>query len=258
MLVYGLSGTGKTLFASTAPNPGFASCETGHGSGLATAADKGIDFVEPTSYADFEAFCGGAIFKDKQTIVLDSLSHMTRTFIKDYALSIPRSRGDSPKRRLGIPELDDYGTIGEVTRRLLNKLLGRDQHLVVLATEHISMPDPETGKGDTIIGPDLPGALKLASTAMFDLVLRLRTRPKLRDPKDPKSRYQERYFITDADGIGTLAKCRYGHNGKSFLDKEEIIDLQIGAGTFPYLLKKITDGYLAATKGGETANGNHQ
>jgi hypothetical protein len=260
MLVYGLPGLGKTMFLSTAQQVGslgIAACETGHGKGLLTIADAGIDYVEPVSYADFEGLCSGKVFSDKLVLCLDSLSSMTKTFIKDYALSIPRSgRGDSPKRMQGIPELDDYGTMGELTRRLTAKLLERDQHIIVTATERIDKPDPTDGpEASFMIGPDLPGQMFLGSTAMFDFVLRLRGRPKLANEKDPKSRYTERYFITQPDGMGTIAKCRSNHLGVPLLDREEVFNLKTGQGTFPYLLKKIVDGYalgLEAVQGEPT------
>ena len=62
ILVYGNPGTGKSLFASTAPDPGFLACETGAGSGILTVAEKGIDYVEPTSFNDIDEFCSGKVF----------------------------------------------------------------------------------------------------------------------------------------------------------------------------------------------------
>ena len=92
ILLYGLSGVGKTEWATSAPNPGVAACETGHGNGLLTAAYKNVDYVSPSSLAEFEMFCSGAVFKDKSSIILDSLSRTAyKTFIKDYALSIPQT-----------------------------------------------------------------------------------------------------------------------------------------------------------------------
>jgi hypothetical protein len=246
VLVYGLPGTGKTSWMSTAPGLGVAACETGQGKGLLTVAQKGFDFVEPTNLMEFESICAGRVFGDKQTIGLDSLTSMSNTFIKDAALSIPRTRGASEKRNKGVPELDDYGVMAELTRKLLAKLLENDKHVIVTATERYKGPDLESGVGETLIGPDLPGQMFLGSTAMFDFVLRLRTRQKLRDPKDPKSRYVERYFVTQPDGQGTLAKCRSTMDNKPLLDKEEVFDPETGQGTFDALLKKILAGYAAS------------
>jgi GTPase SAR1 family protein len=250
VLVYGLSGTGKTMWASTAPNPGYAACETGAGQGLLTIADKGIDYVAPTSLTEFEQVAAGAVFKDKDTIILDSLSEMVKSFIKDFALSIPRKQGDSEKRRKGVPELDDYGVMGEITRRLIRKLIegNKDKHVIVTATERYLEADPESGQGQALIGPDLPGQMFLGSVAMFDLVLRLRTKQILKVPGDAKSRVVQRYFITQSDGAGTLAKCRNNVSLKPLLDKEEVFDLETGQGTFPFLLDKVQKGYQEALK----------
>jgi len=256
VLVYSLPGCGKTTWAGTAPNPGFAACETGHGNGLLSIADAGYDYVTPTSLSDFEAFAGGGIFKDKETLVLDSLSAMVKSFIKDFALAIPRKQGDSEKRRKGVPELDDYGVMGEITRRTLGRLIdcNPDKHIIVTATERYDKPDPENGQAELIIGPDLPGQMFLGSTAMFDIVLRLRTRPMLRDKNDAKSRYTERYFITQSDGKGTVAKCRNNVTLKPLLEQEEIFDPATGKGTFMDLLNKIRKGYIDSLKGKEVSN----
>lgn len=250
ILVYGLAGVGKSMFVSTAPDVGIAACETGLGKGLLTIADKGLPYVEPASLADFEAIVNGKVFSEKKTLALDSLSEMVRTFVKDAALQIPRAKGESDKRRRGIPELDDYGTMGEITRKLLRALLTNnpDKHIVVTATERYDKPDPENGQGEMLIGPDLPGQMFLGSTAMFDLVLRLRTRPALRDPKDAKSRYTQRYFLTQPDGAGSVVKGRPNVGCKPLLDKEEIFDPETGRGTFNFFLEKILAGYAAAAK----------
>jgi hypothetical protein len=243
MLIYGLPGLGKTTFLSTVPNIGIAACETGVGKGLLSVAGNNLEYVEPLTLADFDEVCSGKTFADKDAIGLDSLTTMSNTFIKEAALKIPRMRGDSQKRKEGVPELDDYMVMAEITRKMLWKLLALPQHNITTATEKYKGPDLETGQGETKIGPELPGQMFEGSAAMFDFVFRLRSRQKLRDPKDPKSRYVERYFITQPDGSGTIAKCRSNAKGVPLLDKEEIFDPQTGQGTFPYLLAKILKGY---------------
>jgi hypothetical protein len=244
VLVYGLPGTGKTEWLSGAPDLGVAACETGQGNGLLTIASKGIDYVTPDNLAELEAVCKGKVFPDKISVGLDSLTEMNNRFIKEAALKIPRSRGSSPKRDKGVPELDDYQVMSEICRSLLRDLLAQDRHVICTATEKHRLPDAETGQGETLIGPELPGQLFTGSTAMFDTVLRLRTRQKLRDPKDAKSRYIERYFVTQPDGQGTIAKCRNSINGKPLLEREEVFDPESGKGTFTTLLAKILNGYV--------------
>lgn len=244
-LVIGLTGVGKTQFLGTVPNIGVAACETGQGSGLLTIASQGIDFIEPSSLADLDAVCKGMIFKDKSAIGLDSLSDMYKTFIKQAALAIPRKGAESEKRLQGIPELDDYGVMAEMVRRLLRNLLVQDKHILVTAGMKIDRPDPESGQTQMLVGPDLPGQMFLNSPAMFDIVLFLRSRPvDLRDKKNP---IYQRYFMTAGDGT-YIAKCRSVIDGVSLLDKEEVFDLKTGQGTFPYLLAKIQTKYAESLK----------
>lgn len=247
VLIYSPPGFGKTLWAGSAPNPGFAACETGHGGGLLTLAGMDVDYIEPNSLSDLEAVANGLVFKDKETIVLDSLSAMARTFVKDSALAIPRTKGESLKRKAGVPELDDYGVMGEMTRRILNRLLDLDKHIIVTALEKIKLPDPETGQGEMIICPDLPGEMAVGSTGMFDFVFRLRSRQIMTRPGDAKSKMTQRYLLTANDGQGSIAKARSNKKGQSFLEKEIPIDLNTGAGLFPDILAKILAGYANAS-----------
>ena len=235
VLIYGLHGVGKTSWMSTAPNAGIGVSETGWGKGLLSVATKDLDFTELNSYADFDTFCSGTIFKDKETLCLDSLSDMVRTFVKDKALSIPRSRGESAKRLAGVMELDDFGVVAELTRKLLKKFIDQPKHIVVTSGLRIDRPDPENLQGETLIGPDLAGQLFLGSTAMFDLVFCLRTRRILRDPKDAKSVFMQRYIVTESNGSGIIAKNRLSiQGGKSFLPSEVIFDPDNNLGTFDY------------------------
>lgn len=247
VLIYGNPGLGKTEWLSGADTPhgslGVAACETGHGKGLLTIAQKDIEFVEPSNLTELESLANGAVFKDKTAIALDSLSYMNKSIIKDAAIAIPRRGVDSPKRTQGIPELDDYGVMAEMSRRLLAKLLSMDKHIIVTAIEKMTLPDAEKGTSETVIMPDLPGALAFTCTAMFDFVIRLKTRQKLRDPKDPKSRYVERYFICHPDGQGTIAKCRSNESGVPFLPKEVPFDLETGEGSFQWMLDRILSAY---------------
>jgi len=244
VLVIGMYGSGKTTFMSTFPKLGAGVCETGHGKGLMSVAAAGIDYAELTSYNDFESFCSGTIFKDKESMGLDSLSEMVRTFIKEKALSLPRAKGESQKRTLGVPELDDYGVMGELTRKLVRKLLDINKHICVTSGLRIDKPDPETGQGEMLVGPDLAGQMFLGSTAMFDLVLQLRSRSVLRDPKDAKSRYTQRYWITESPGNGIIAKNRLSvEGGKSFLPSEMIFDPATNQGTFNDFFNRATKAY---------------
>jgi len=250
ILLYGIHGTGKSTFLSTVPDIGVGASETGHGKGLMGVAGKEIDYVELNSYQDFDEFCSGTVFKDKAALGLDSLSDVVKTHVKAKALSFPRKNGDTPKRLSGVPEIDDYGVMGELTRKLLRKLLDTDKHIIVTSGLRIDKPDMESGQGETLIGPDLAGQMFLGSTAMFDLVLCTRTRSVLDDPKNAKSRRTEYYYITNNPGTGIIAKNRIGVNGgKSFLPQEVIFNPEKGIGDFPWLLKTAQEAYAAHLEG---------
>lgn len=236
-------GHGKTTFIADAPNVGIGVSETGHGKGLMSVASRGIDYCEINSFDDFAAFCSGVVFKDKDTLGLDSLSDISATLIKDKAISIPRGKGESLKRNMGCPELDDYGVMAELTRKYVKKLIDQPKHVVVSAGLRIDRPDPENLQAETLIGPSLPGQLFLGSTAMFDIVLLGRRRGMLRDPKDARSRYTQRYWMTEGSG-GYLAKNRLsvGSIG-SFLPSELIFDNERGTGTFNDIFSRATEAY---------------
>jgi hypothetical protein len=240
-LIYGPSGTGKTEWISQAPRPLILACETGNGAGLQTLADKKIDFLIPSSYTDVEQFCSGHFAKGYDTLVLDGMSFLTSTVIKDYSLTVPRKGGESKKRLMGVPEIDDYGTMAELERRLLAKLLSLDKHVLVTALIDYYQPATEDRKED-LGGPALPGQMKMGSTAMFDIVMRLWPEPALRDPKDPKSRYNRRVFLTDGDGK-YLAKSRLKKGKTNLFPTLLEFNLETGVGGFDWCLNQALKGY---------------
>lgn len=249
-MVYSLPGSGKTSFLGTCPTKdiGVAACETGEGNGLLSIADRGVDYIVPENLSELQQFCEGKIFPDKRILAIDSLSAIAKTIIKDAALGIPRTGGESPKRKMGIPELDDYGVIGELTRKTLALLINANptKHILVTALEKYDKPGPNDAPGtEALIGPDLSGQMFLGSAALFDFVFRLKTRSVLKDPKDAKSRVSQRYFQTQQEN-GVIAKCRSNAAGRPLLDKEEVFDLTTGEGGFKYLVDKIVNGYIEA------------
>lgn len=235
----------NSTWAATAPSVGVAACETGEGSGTLSIVQAGVDFVEPRNFADFRSICYDTFqpFQKKRTIVLDSLSYMCKTFVKDHVLSSfpAKNPREAMRRQAGVPSGFDYSEISEVTRGLLNALLGQKKHVIVTT---LAKSEKDENGVITNIKPDLPGALGDAAAAMFDSVLFLKVRKLYRDPKDPKSAFMQRYFITQPDGVHT-AKDR-NNSGKPFLSAEEIFDKDTGQGAFPDLLNKILAGHATA------------
>lgn len=243
VLVYSPPGFGKTLWACDPKmDPGIAAAETGEGNGLLPIAERELANGVLQSMADFEGFCSGVNFKANPTLVLDGGSECVRTFIKDYALTLPNPRagGEQARRSAGVPIGNDYQTMAEVMRRNLRKLLSLDKHVIVTALEKVDRPGENDPPGTpTYIGPELPGQLMLTCTAMFDFVFRLKVRAMLRDPSNPKSRFLQRYLVTDASDGVSITKCRSRLNGKPLLDAEEVVDADTGQGSPAHLVEKI-------------------
>jgi AAA domain len=250
---------GKTEWASTAKDVAIAACETGVGSGLLTLAHKpGVMAVVPATFMDLRSICYDtyAPFQKKQARALDSLTAMTKSFVKDHVLANfpPRNQKEAIRRQAGVPVGLDYSDIADTVRTLLTKLLSINAHIIVTA---LAKTEKDDNGAVVSIGPDLPGQLGTGAPAMFDSVLYLKTRKILKDRNDPKSLVVERYFVTGSDGIHN-AKDRNSAGGKSFLDPEEIFvppDPKTGfegRGTFPQLYAKILAGHKAATEIGPT------
>lgn len=244
--MYSLPGTGKTTWVGTCPpeETGIAACDLGTGSGLLPISEKPFDYIEPANLSELEQFVKGKVFPNKKILVLDNLSTMARTIVKDAALSIPMSGGAS-RSQYGVAELRDYMVMAEIVRKTLILLINSnpDKHIIVTAHEKYDRPTENDAPGtESLVGPELSGQLFTAAPSMFDFVLRLRTKSLLKNPSDPKSRYAQRYFQTN-QMPGIIAKCRATVNKKALLDSEEVFDLESGAGSFPALLKKLVDGY---------------
>ena len=236
-------GFGKTEFIGGIPNVGIAACETGEGNGVLTVADRNVAFCEPDTISELESICKGLVFKSQDAVALDSLTAMTRTIVRRAALAIPRKQGESEKRRKGVPELDDYGVMGVMTHDLLRALIQLDKHVVVTSQLKIQLPDAETGRGEYLIGPDLPGQMFLGAVAMFDTVLVGRTRSVTKDIDGVKKKVSERYWITAPDGKH-LAKCRSKRLGNfPLLESEIVYDLQANTGTWDHIFNTVKAAY---------------
>lgn len=255
ILIVGEAGVGKTEWTSTAPDVAIAACETGVGSGLLTLAHKpGVLATVPATFIDLRSICYDTFepFRKKQSRALDSLTAMTKSFVKDHVLANFPSRNpkEAIRRQAGVPVGLDYSDIADTVRTFLNKFLAIDAHIIVTSLPKLEKSDEGSV---TAIGPDLPGALFRGAPALFDTVLYLKSRKILRDSRDPKSAFVERYFITGADGLH-IAKDRNSAGGKSFLDSEEVFlppDPKtgfVGKGTFPQLYEKILKGHSAASQ----------
>jgi hypothetical protein len=246
-LCYAIPGTGKTDWAwDLALNPAGLAMESGEGKGMLTVADRSIDYVEPESLTDYETFCKGHYFREAGCLVVDGGSEIVRTVIQQFALTLPnpRAAGEQSRRTAGIPVGNDYQSMAEKMRTNLRSLLALDKHIIVTALERVDKPDRDNDPPGTptYIGPDLPGQLMLGCTAMFDFVFRMRVRPALRDKNDPKSRYLQRYLMTENTGE-TVAKCRSVLSGKPLLPNEIIYSEDRKSGSPSDILRMLKEKY---------------
>ena len=203
VLIYGVAGAGKTTWAGSAPAPLIGACETGEGHGLMPLANREARYVRLTTVEELDEFIQfAAKDPDSQTVVLDSVTAMCQTFVKDKALSLPRRGPESEKRKLGLPELDDYGSMGELIRSRVMRLLEIDKHVILTALRRHREGDPERGVPE-LIGPMLPGAAFEAVPGMVDHVFLLESRRKIVNGKSTFVRT----LITAPRGI-IVAKTR--------------------------------------------------
>lgn len=79
-VLYGSSGSGKTVMSSTAPNPIIISAEKG----LLSLADKDIDYIEVKDVKSIGDAYKHCVSSDYDTIVLDSLSEITVTALSEF------------------------------------------------------------------------------------------------------------------------------------------------------------------------------
>ena len=167
-LVIGDYGTGKSVFASSFPTPGFL---FDFDNGALTY--KGKDFkygqytINPAGWVDFE--------KDFNQVVKDTKEGMYKTIVFDSTslltdLAMERALQLDPKRSAtGGPLWNvHYGVVRNLVEGKIRQLLQLNANIVVISHMEI-IRDQETG---AILGtqPLLPGALSVKMPGYFDEV----------------------------------------------------------------------------------------
>lgn len=183
-LLYGGSGTGKTVLASQFPGPVmFVSTDEGVMGGLLSAVSlksksNTLLQVRLTSYgqltslydrltSDFKA----GVYK---TLVVDSLTTLNKLIIRDI-LSMTAKE---------VPVFQDWNLAAARMRTMINRIAGIGAHTVFTATEQV-VKDEKVG---SMMGlPNLPGKLAQEAPAGVDVVLRMKVRMGY-DQKTMKSR----------------------------------------------------------------------
>lgn len=236
MLCYQAAKYGKTTLAASLDTLTqylmdkktlFIPIEVGEGGGTMSIQDYGVDYIVPRSMSELDKLI--ATLAHDATyggVVLDSASEYIHRFLKPYALKFNFPGANNyPTRALGVPARSDYQTMGEESRNFFNRLVG----LTTTINPKTNLPDDTLRKhvfvtalirektdndGNLLrIGPDLPGAMMDAATAMFQTVATIDIAGKVvPDPANPKrtTRIYERLLRTKGRGkeiLGDRTRC---------------------------------------------------
>lgn len=202
-LICGNPGAGKTLIASTFPNPLYASAE----GGLMSIADRNIPYVKVESSHDLlavkhavdqvpsvrEELLGFPV----DTIVIDTIDEMQRILIRER---LEETKKDSMT-------LPDWGWLGEQMQAIIRGF--RNMDLNVVFTCHMKeVQDNDSGR--VWFEPGLQGAIGKQISAYVDLALWLRSQTRTKIVDNTTAVVQERQLVTRPDLAHEWVKDRSG------------------------------------------------
>ena len=127
MLLFGVAGVGKTVFASTAPKPLILDAE----GGLLSIADKDIDYIPIKLWSDIEEvfmeIVGGKISND--TIIIDSLTEVSKKSMDAILGGVVN--GNTTVSEKVIPSQHDWMQNIEEVRRLVRAFRDLPKHIIM-------------------------------------------------------------------------------------------------------------------------------
>ena len=200
MLLYGVSGTGKTRLLASLANVLVIVTEEG----MKSTVDLEVDTISPTSWEEIlqiiqylkthikgqEVEFGERSYK---AIGIDSLTALHTLILK----SVLRLN----KRELA--QLQDWGLAGDRVETVIQAILSLPVHFVATALEQI---DKDEIIGKVYAAPMIPGKLSRKIPALFDEVFQLRVEQK-------QDGSVQRVVLTQPDSI-YMARDRSGILGK--------------------------------------------
>jgi len=161
MLVYGIVGVGKTVFASTTPKPLFLDIE----GGLLSIAHKKVHFVKIEKMEDLNKVLEFLKFKKHsyETVVIDSLTELQRVILDDTVRDFPEYKRfyyDSPSQ-------GDWGRNIELMNRYVREFRNLNMHTIITCLPQTI----EMSESDIMIKPALSGK-KLVETicGLMDII----------------------------------------------------------------------------------------
>lgn len=182
--------------------------EASDGGGVSSIQDFDMPFVQPATYQELDRLIA-ALATDTTygAVILDNATDMVSRLLKPHALTFPVRGAPPATRSIGVPCRDDYQTMGELSRKVLNSLINLTKLPNINARKHLLVTVLEKEKQDdgTVVAvcPDLPGAMADCASAMFELYAGIKVGNIVKsDPNNPKNTIREsvRLLTTKGDG----------------------------------------------------------
>jgi len=168
LLVYGESGIGKTVFASTASQ--LEKCSPALlidvESGVMSAATMGIeiDYVTVNDLPELQAAMELGLGGKYKTVIIDSLTELQK---KLMSVLLKKAAIKDPSRDPYIAQMQDWGKNLELMRRIIMKMRDSSVHFIANA---LMSADRDERTGVVTNRPQLPGRLGNELAAFFDIV----------------------------------------------------------------------------------------
>lgn len=169
ILVYGMPGTGKTVFSATAPGPLIVDVEKGAHSINNHPELRSAMALEFKSIFQVEQLIGFLTAKEPaldqyETIVIDSFSELQK---RDLDEVVRAEAAKDAARNKYLPIGADYNVNTEHMRQIASALRDLDRHIIV--TCHVKEEKDDT-TGRLLVRPNLTPKLASTLAGIFDVV----------------------------------------------------------------------------------------
>lgn len=206
MHLYGEPGSGKTVFAASAPKPLWLDTE-----GSTEVLDDWPELKQhckilwPKTWADINEILYALIRKDpaladRETVVIDTLTEYQRKNLDEIVIE---EAGKDGSRSMFLPYQQDYKKSTEMMRRLATSYKELPTHLILISHRKEEKDD----RGRLTIRPDITP--KISSTIRGAVGLQGFMSSKVEIDKDHKETFTNYLWTRPTDNVE--AKTRYRH-----------------------------------------------
>lgn len=202
VLIYGESGTGKTVFASTAPRPILWLEAEG---GTSSIGDKkGIDIAK---VAGLDTYREAVVYLEAnpgkyKTVVIDSLTETQAQVMKDIMRAAKKL---DPTRDEFSPQWDEWGKLTGIMREIARAFRDLPMNTVITALQR---EDTDTMTGRVKVRPGLSPRLADELPTFMDAVLYLYASTAKKGEVDQKG------VEADEDGVTIIRNALIRPSGK--------------------------------------------